>query len=72
MKFFILYAMFSIDQPISLGLWQDVIPRIRVYKTFDMVLNPTDNSTAEEKALQKLGYAEIENNIQLNYVYYSK
>lgn len=72
MKFFILYAMFSIDQPISLGLWQDVVPRIKIYKTLNMVLNPIDNSSADEKALQKLGYAEVENNIQLNYVYYSR
>lgn len=69
MKFFILYATLSIGQPIDLGLWQDVIPRIKVYKNINLVLNPFDDTTVEERALQKLGYMEIENNIQLNYVY---
>jgi hypothetical protein len=69
MKFLILYATLSISHPINLGLWQDVVPKLRVHRSFDMVLNPTDNSSAEERALQKLGYMDVENNIQLNYVY---
>lgn len=69
MKFFILYAVLQLNSPITLDLSQEVIPRLKLYKAWNMALNPFDNSTPEEKSLQKLGYLDIENNVQLNYVY---
>jgi hypothetical protein len=34
-----------------------------------MALNPYDNSTKDEKALAKMGYLNVENNVEFNYVY---
>jgi hypothetical protein len=70
MKFLIVYATLSLGQPIELELSQIAIPKIKIHKKkINMALNPYDNSTKDEKALAKMGYLNIENNVEFNYVY---
>lgn len=72
MKFFIIYAALSLSDPISLDLTQEVIPNLKIYKSYNLALNPFDDSTPEEKKLQQMGYLTVENNIQVNYLIKSK
>jgi hypothetical protein len=69
MKFLIVYATLSLGQPIELELSQIATPKIKIHKKINMALNPYDNLTKDEKALAKMGYLNIENNVELNYVY---
>jgi hypothetical protein len=69
MKFLVVYASLSLGSPIELELSQVATPKIKVYRSINMALNPFDDSTKEEKALAKLGYLNIESNIELNYIY---
>jgi hypothetical protein len=69
MKFLIVYATLSLGQPIELELSQIAIPKIKTYRQINMALNPYDDLTNDEKALLKMGYLNIENNVELNYVY---
>lgn len=69
MKFLIVYASLSLGVPIELELSQIATPKIKTYRTINMALNPFDDSTKDEKALAKLGYLNIESNVELNYIY---
>lgn len=69
MKFLIVYATLSLGQPIELELSQIAIPKIKTYRQINMALNPYDDSTKDERALAKMGYLNIENSVEFNYVY---
>lgn len=68
MKFFIIYAAFSLGDVVNIDLSQTIIPNLKIYRKFNLALNPFDDSTPEEKKLQQMGYLSVENNIQLNYI----